>query len=881
MTLTQTFSVSNAAGFAHTPDEVRGQAPAAIANGSGTSTWMSIGEPGSQVQFDFKGIVPPDGYTFISWKVVVEADYIPFRDPRAASDPASIPDSPCVDTIMQIEYAQNSVTASDVASEEFSVRMTSNKWEGRVRAANYVSLPETFDGTFTMKLKIPFWGPCVYDEVKVYEVYMIAEFVEIAKAVNLQGSETALQFRTTMLTEDFYPTALTAPAGQTVGGIPYLLYDNSNATYAFIDVDAAEQISMNVAYTPVPDGRILYGWEMHARVAWVPNSGTAAEPFYIAINGPLLPQSLWSLTGTAGGTYTDFVSPMVGAEMDQWFCSDQDYTFPYSSFLFGSGTLHAGRLYISEFFVRCYFVTPTIAVPVEPSGKVFNPEPSALIATTQEQRLPIVESHTVYVSEATYSQPGFAFTPNQFAGILEDYKVGLNPQWNDVAYAQVGALGVIPSVPEANHWLPTEATSAFTVPWVRKRYNAKSSDAAFGATTWSGVYGPIGSLPPGKYRCYVATRVGTLGAITDFKIGPPLQFSQTYSEFEVAEPVLPSSDGTLGCGTHTVQIQTTGGDDATILPWSSLRYERVLDDTSGATIDIGTKDCSRSLRALLQGIKCWDHEIIILRDGEPVWSGPIVDRPSVNRNTDFVQLVCRDRSSWSSKRLSQYSRRYDQASSTSIFYSLLADGLNQQNPGLTPVSFGAGSTADLEVKTGEQRPLSDMLGELARSSVDYTCVHDTLWIGGGQLRFPELFAVVDEMNAELSVAVHGAERASRVTVIGAGGGPQSLPVLGRAELADSPVLLDVAVAETAVISGQIATQLAASRLAFVADDQREVSAILDRSYPVPMRALIPGSVAVVLSDNINAALHSHAVLSGVSVSAGADGSETVEVRLDL
>jgi len=80
---------------------------------------------------------------------------------------------------------------------------------------------------------------------------------------------------------------------------------------------------------------------------------------------------------------------------------------------------------------------------------------------------------------------------------------------------------------------------------------------------------------------------------------------------------------TLSCATHTCAVYDRGGTTRlgpldTVV---SVRYERKRDDTSMATVTIQgpSWECQR----LLEGTEPNRHELVIFRNGERVWEGPI------------------------------------------------------------------------------------------------------------------------------------------------------------------------------------------------------------------------------------------------------------------
>ena len=81
--------------------------------------------------------------------------------------------------------------------------------------------------------------------------------------------------------------------------------------------------------------------------------------------------------------------------------------------------------------------------------------------------------------------------------------------------------------------------------------------------------------------------------------------------------------GTLGCGSYRVFAYARGGTQmlGELTPVTGLTFFRVRDDISHANLKVTGfgADCGD----LMKRIRCWMHEIVIFRDGQRVWEGPI------------------------------------------------------------------------------------------------------------------------------------------------------------------------------------------------------------------------------------------------------------------
>lgn len=83
----------------------------------------------------------------------------------------------------------------------------------------------------------------------------------------------------------------------------------------------------------------------------------------------------------------------------------------------------------------------------------------------------------------------------------------------------------------------------------------------------------------------------------------------------------------LGVGNNRVYIYDRGGTilRGEITPAHTIRWGRTRDDISKATVFIDTFD--PEMRHLLGNLRTWQHELVIFRDGQRVWEGPVVRIP--------------------------------------------------------------------------------------------------------------------------------------------------------------------------------------------------------------------------------------------------------------
>jgi len=101
----------------------------------------------------------------------------------------------------------------------------------------------------------------------------------------------------------------------------------------------------------------------------------------------------------------------------------------------------------------------------------------------------------------------------------------------------------------------------------------------------------------------------------------------------------PEIQGSLGCGTYRAFVYERGGKvlRGEITPLQTLTFKRVRDDISNCVLLTNgfDDDCGE----LLKTVRSWLHEIVIFRDGERVWEGPVT---RITYNDDSVEFEAQD-----------------------------------------------------------------------------------------------------------------------------------------------------------------------------------------------------------------------------------------------
>lgn len=280
-----------------------------------------------------------------------------------------------------------------------------------------------------------------------------------------------------------------------------------------------------------------------------------------------------------------------------------------------------------------------------------------------------------------------------------------------------------------------------------------------------------------------------------------------------------------------MQVYTRGGLElVTQLPWSTISFERRLEDVGEATVEVPVS--SERLREVLCDIRPWEHEVCLLRDGEAQWIGPV--QSGTERRRESVTLQAADLFVWFEHRLLLRDLAFEQMAMRDIFTQIVAEALAfDASPGINVIPQAAGQPGTRIIEGSEATVAADVLRELGRTGVDWALIGRDLYVSGTELSLGPLARLVDPVVAD--VATTSLETATQVVVLGeeriegfAGGID---PALG---------LLQVAISEDAIGDAPSARVGAQSRLDLLKDQVPRVTLRLLPTAPVDFRDLVPG-----------------------------------------
>jgi hypothetical protein len=298
----------------------------------------------------------------------------------------------------------------------------------------------------------------------------------------------------------------------------------------------------------------------------------------------------------------------------------------------------------------------------------------------------------------------------------------------------------------------------------------------------------------------------------------------------------------LGIGEYQVEVRTRGGGTLVgMLDYSRLSWGRNLDDMSSADATahpIAGDEIGRRVDALAV-VREWEHELVIFRNGEEVWLGPITPPPVYT--VDQTTVSARDVFAWLEKRRLPVDRSDVDADLGEVFGQYLADVLAVENSmGMLTDGGASGVTGSREVLAASQTRAADALRELGRTGVDWTVIGRTLRYGGPEFSGVDLGTLIDDHL--LSPVASPLPGSSRVVVVGTSS--SGTPPVGVATDPSSPMgLVEVVVSEPSLLTDAACEQAAQTRLDLLGSGAVSLTARLDPSAPVDFTTLIPGARA--------------------------------------
>lgn len=434
------------------------------------------------------------------------------------------------------------------------------------------------------------------------------------------------------------------------------------------------------------------------------------------------------------------------------------------------------------------------------------------------------------------------------------------------------------------------------------------------------------TIAPGSEDFTVTLRVRDNDTTTDPFYPPPPETGNRINRailISIGDDPSPSPStvnwletGALGCGFYDVWIYERGGERPVAqVKFNSIKYNRKIDEVSTATVTVGIRgmrpyiapprtadtdvapgysfrEVTDSCCWLLGEINPWQHELVIYRNGDLVWAGPIqiIDIG----NDDGVAIIeADDMMKWFDRRFIRCEIDMSGADISAIWQAIFRSAHDIAPVNLTTSVKPTGIKGDRYYAPEHFRYAGDEMRELARTGLDWTAVGRTVHVGPQEISTPSIATLVDDnFQKAPRIIKSGIDTGTRWVVGGGGGGAdgptywsevpgtlQNDPTFGLIErYVNEPSILDADDPESSSrAAAQTRWDLLQAPVVYVKDG------ILSPSAGVTMNELVPGArVDLNLVDVCQPIIEEYRLQDvSVSFTVNDDGSSSEEVKITV
>lgn len=274
----------------------------------------------------------------------------------------------------------------------------------------------------------------------------------------------------------------------------------------------------------------------------------------------------------------------------------------------------------------------------------------------------------------------------------------------------------------------------------------------------------------------------------------------------------------LGCGTYVATIAPRGfGGTGAVgefnVAFSSLDWNRVVDDTSTASVSANGYEYEACCQTLVDVEPARD-ELVIYRDGELVWVGPVT-LVEISPDIAELRIEAHGLSWWWGRRRFRERHQDEDVEIATIAQAYHDDAMSidsSMNVTFTPTATGI--TATRTVKVRESRIVSDAMRELMDTGLDFVDYGPAREIRAGNLEVPGpiIPLLIEQHFRELPrMTFDGTELGTRWRVTGFGQGKDGAEIIGTAE--DTTVEPTYGVHDRVESEGEIEDQTSADAAA--------------------------------------------------------------------
>lgn len=298
----------------------------------------------------------------------------------------------------------------------------------------------------------------------------------------------------------------------------------------------------------------------------------------------------------------------------------------------------------------------------------------------------------------------------------------------------------------------------------------------------------------------------------------------------------------LGCGVPSVYITDVGGGQPLAkLDVTSVTWGRVLDEVSNARVHVSVQQEDPRCSALLGKLEPWEYELLIHRDADEVWAGPVME-PTYTWND--MTITARDLVQWFERRILPRDRAFTDVDLGTIAARYLADALEIDDSPNISFSVGlSGVTGTRSVLGINKRRAADELRELARGALDFTTVGRTIRFGGKELDVPRLPLLTERSFEITQVRKAGLQMGNHWFVFGTTPSGVTTPLVGEAGGPPNTPIVQQVVNEPSVKDLNSATAAAETRYDLFRTAPEMITGRFLETAPVDINDLVPGSVA--------------------------------------
>lgn len=293
----------------------------------------------------------------------------------------------------------------------------------------------------------------------------------------------------------------------------------------------------------------------------------------------------------------------------------------------------------------------------------------------------------------------------------------------------------------------------------------------------------------------------------------------------------------FGSGTYVAQITERGGGSVLWeLSTPSISLSRVLNGTGQARVTTHPTD-RQGWKDALREAESWRHELVIYRDRELAFVGPIIPKSSSG------EFGANDLFAWMDVRFIEEDFHFD-GDAADCFDALFHAGYDKEpSPNINITAHGVGVPVVRDYKAVEFRKCGDVMRELARTKVDYTVIGRQILAGRSEefVSTTPLILHNEGCKEPPEVNFEGDNLATDVAVFGSSEEQGGIPFTGRATRSvDVYGLVQRSFTELNIKDQPSADANALSRLENVQPAPLRVRARLSAQAGFEFKDLVPG-----------------------------------------